>query len=243
MHRAALWLLDLGAVCCFLLLVALLAGCNRSQPQVIADTRAAALAAGAMPDGPARQALYEAIGRSVVAMTDDLPGLPAPTWTPEEIKVDPGAFIDATADSVAEPPPHEPIAPPVPPAPGMRDRLAEEGERLIAWGKWAAIAGGALSLLGWAYGLFGWTFLGWVGRLILSPLLSPIFRLAASLGTASVGLGAAMVWLAANWWIFLGAVLAIGTGIAIYHHRDIAKAWDRTRAAWTRFRTPAKPKV
>lgn len=50
-----------------------LVGCGaRSQLQVIADTGAAAKAATTMPDGPARAALFEAIGRSVVAAQERL---------------------------------------------------------------------------------------------------------------------------------------------------------------------------
>jgi hypothetical protein len=39
-----------------------------------------------MPDGPARAALYEAIGRSVLAMTADLPGMPSSTGFPSSFR-------------------------------------------------------------------------------------------------------------------------------------------------------------
>lgn len=231
-----------------LLLVLLLTGCGaRSQLQVVADTRAAAQAAAAMPDGPARARLYEAIGRSVVAMTEDLPGLPAPTWTPQEIAAEPETFIEATAETAANPPKHEPLPVDEHREPSLRDRLADDGNRLIGWGKWAAIGGLVLSLLGMAYGAFGWTFLGWIGRLLIAPFLAPVFRLVASLGCGMVGVGASMVWLAANLWWFLGSLAVIGAGVAAYHHRDIAAAWDRLRAGlarlWARFRPTPKPKV
>ena len=72
-----------------LLLAILLAvaGCGtpRAQLQLIADTRAAAIAAPQMADAASRAAVYEAVGRSVVAATEHLDGLPAPTWAPAVI--------------------------------------------------------------------------------------------------------------------------------------------------------------
>lgn len=223
------------------IVIALLSGCGyRSQLQVIADTRAAAQAAAAMPDVPARARLYEAIGRSVVAMTENLPGLPEPTWTPEEIAAEPDSFIEETTNTAAEPPKHEPVAPPEPPRPGPADILREIGEQALRWGTWAALAGIVALLL---------RFVPWwgVGAFFSWGPLATIAGLSASLGSFATITGSAAMWLADYLWIVVLSVAVSGVGVAVFHLPRFKPLRDRLTAAprrlWSRFRSSPKPKV
>lgn len=207
-----------------LAIVILLSGCgSRSQLQVAADTRAAAQAAAATPDGPARARLYEAIGRSVVAMTEDVPGLPEPTWTPDQIKADPEPFIEATAKTVANPPKHE-AKPLDPPSPGPADILREIGEQALRWGTWAALAGIVALLL---------RFVPWwsVGAFFSWGPLATISGLSASLGSFATITGSAAMWLADYLWVVVLAVVVSGVGVAIFHLPRFKPLRDRLTAA------------
>lgn len=201
------------------LLCCMLAGCGaRPQRQVIADTRAASRAAASMPDGPARAALYEAIGRSVLALTDNLPGLPSPTWSPAEIAADPEEFIEATAESAAKPPAYE--APPNtgPPRPGPSDILREIGNTMLRLGAWVGGIGSIVLLI---------AALGLGGSLLALPFVLPVVRLAASLGTASVVVGAAMSWLAAYLWAVVLVCVLAAAGVAWFHRKGLIRAWRK----------------
>ena len=205
--------------------IACASGCGaRTQRQVTADTRAAAQAAATMPDGPARAALYEAIGRSVLALTDNLPGLPSPTWSPAEIAADPEEFIEATSESAAKPPAYE--APPNtgPPRPGPADILREIGEQALRWGTWAALAGIVALLL---------RFVPWwgIGAVFSWGPLATLAGLSASLGSFATITGSAAMWLADYLWIVVLAVVVSGVGVAIFHLPRFKPLRDRLTAA------------
>lgn len=203
------------------LVVLVIAGCGaRTQRQVTADTRSAAQAAASMPDGPARSALYEAIGRSVLAATDNLPGLPSPSWSPAEIAAEPSPFIKATAESVAHPPAYE--APPStgPPRPGPADILREIGAKALACGAWCALAGIVALLL---------RFVPWwgIGAVFSWGPLATLAGLSASLGSFATVAGSAAMWLASYLWVVVLVCVIAAAGVAWFHRKDLARVWRK----------------
>jgi hypothetical protein len=200
----------------------LLTGCgSRAWVQVAADARAISLAMSQTSDAAARAKLAAALGANVLAMTEPITDLPAPTWTPTELCADPDLPAKATAASLETPPRYE--APP-PPPPSPADRLRKLGDHVLWWGGLAAAIGAALLAVGF---LARWVPMGWIGWLLTSPIVSPIARLAASLGSASVVIGAAMSWLADWLWaIVLAGVVGLAI-VAIVHRNDIRKAWRK----------------
>jgi hypothetical protein len=208
-----------------LLAVLALASCgDRAWPQRAADLRAAALAAGQAKDATTCDRILRALAADVVALTATMPGLPAPTWTPDEITADPEPYAASTADPA---PAYQPPAPPKPPGPSPAERLRQLGDRVLVWGGIAAAIGAALLLVGVA-GRF--LPLGWVGSLVASPVVAPLARLAASLGGASVAIGAAMSWLAD--WLWLVVLVGVLTGVVVawFHRRGLAAAWRKILA-------------
>lgn len=215
MIRAGIVLVTLG-------IVLLMLGCgDRAWPQRAADLRAAAQAAGQATDPTTCDRILRALAADVLALTASMPDLPAPTWTPAEIAVDPEPYAAAATEPA---PAYQPPAPPKQPGPTPAERLRQLGDRILVWGGIAAAVGAALLLVCVA-GRF--LPLGWVGSLLASPVVAPLARAAASLGGASVAIGAAMSWMA-DWLWLVVLVCFLAAGVVIYvHRRAIAAAWRR----------------
>jgi len=215
----------LGVVLVTLGIVLLPLGCKgRYWSQRAADIRAAAQAAGQAQDQTTCDRILRALAADVLALTASMPGLPASTWTPAEIAADPEPYASATADPA---PAYQPPAPPKPPGPSPAERLRQLGDRILVWGGIAAAVGAALLLVG-AAGRF--LPLGWVGSLIASPVVSPLARLAASLGGASVAIGAAMSWLADWLWLVVLVCAMASAVVAWVHRRGLISAWRKVAA-------------
>lgn len=201
-----------------LLAVVSLAGCeSRTYLGAIADARAGAQAATAA-DAKARSAILESVGRRVLALTDGIPDLPAPTQTPAEIAANP-------ADYCATTPPAPAYEAPPPPPPSIWQRFRSLGDRMITWGGIACAVGSVLLLVGWGASWLGWA--GPVWSILGSPLVSGLARLAASLGGTSAILGTWVAWAADCWWaILIAGALTIAI-IGIAHRKGLAKIWQR----------------
>src|SRR6185369_16935737 len=211
-----------------------LTGCGpRKWAQDAADANAGAEAFQSADQPGADPAKLLEIARGVVAhvrsVLANLPSLPKPTHSPAQIQADPAAYHTAGVEAQEKPAPYAAPPPPAPADPTFADRLRAWGDRFAHWGLMVGGIGGALSLLGWVYGLFGWTFLGWVGRLLFAPFLTPVFRLAASLGGASAAIGAALLWLADWWWAIVLVAVAVGVAVALFHLKDLRRIGERVR--------------
>lgn len=195
-----------------LLIIALLclSACSRSQLEVAADTRAGAVAYQAETDPAKRAVIADGIAAGVIATTENLPGLPEPEMTPDEIRSDPSSYRDDMMDAKEDPPAYEP------PPSGERpaDQLTDIGNTMTFWGGWA----GALSVLLLLVGLTPW------GAWLRFPAILGIIRLGASLGTGSAIIGSGMVWLAPYWW---AVVALVALGIGFYHRKGLMKYWNK----------------
>jgi hypothetical protein len=211
-----------------LLCVLLMSSCDRTSPETLADARAGAIAYQQEGDHGKRDAIGRGMAGHVLAATEGAP-LPQPAKTPDEIRADPADYANAGDAVHAKPPVYEPPAPPPKPGPSPADQLRELGRHVLWWGGIAAAVG--LALVG--VGLAGrFLPLGWVANLVAGPIVAPLARVAASLGSASVVIGAAMSWLAAWLWAVVLAVVLVAAGLAWWHRKDLAAAWRRaaTRA-------------
>lgn len=196
-----------------LLVIALLclSACSRSQLEVAADTRAGAIAYQAETDPAKRAVIADGIAAGVIATTENLPGLPDPEMTPDEIRSDPEVYRDDMLDQQEDPPEYEP--PPVGDRPA--DVLTEVGNTMTFWGAWVGGIAALLLVVG-AVGLGG--------AVLASPMVISIIRVAASMGTGSAIVGSGMVWLAPYWW---AVVALVALGIGFYHRKGLMKYWNK----------------
>lgn len=222
LDRHAGRILGIALVLMALLAVLLLAGCaSRSYLEAISDARSGVQAAQQTPDAAARERLYDAVGRRILALTDAIPSLPAPLHSPAEIVAAPDAYCEAAAPAPAY------QAPP-PPPPSPWERFRHLGDTMIRWGSILFACAGTLALVGWIAGRLGWAGIIW--SIVGSPVTSGIARLAASLGGGSALLGTGVVWATTYWWaIVLAALLALAWA-AITHRKDLARMLARFKA-------------
>ncbi len=204
--------------------ILMLGGCDggtRKWTQTASDTRAACQAAPQISDPAARLALYDAIGRNVLALTDGLP-LPKPTQTPERIVANQAPFTAAAAQPVAkmEQAKTEPMFDTLAP-------LRADCRRAIEWGAIIGVLGTIL----WGVSLFidPATIAGGVAGWALGKILglSFIWRIAASAGGVAVVVGAAGLWTLNHPWVIVGAIVCGLAWVGLVHHRDVAAAWHR----------------
>jgi hypothetical protein len=171
----------------------------------------------------AKAQVADGMAAHVLAATDGAP-LPPPAMTPAEIKADPAAYAKAGDKIQADPPPYEPPVEPEP-KPDPSAWLRELGGQVLWWGGICAAVGLALVGVGIA-GRF--LPLGWIAQLVAGPIIAPVARVAASLGSCSIVVGAAMTWLAAWLWAVVLACVLAAAGWAWWHRKDLAAAWRRT---------------
>lgn len=219
---------------CALLLAGLLllVGCGRRQAQDLADAKAGAMAYQQEPDQERRAQIATGVTGHILAGLDQYPMLPPPTLTPTQIRSDPLAYAVAGEQAQADPQPYRPEdhPAPVPPTPGPIDRLAAYGDLLLRWGMIVGGIAGALVLglaLAKTLGIGAGT---WLLRLLLSPVIAPVLRLAALWGTGAAVVGAALTWLAAWWWAVLLVAVVVGVVVAWVHWHDIRAWWRRRKA-------------
>jgi hypothetical protein len=212
------------------LAIALLSGCDRSQVQDLSDAKAGAQAYLREPDPERRTQIAEGVMAHLLAGLEQYPLLPLPTRSPAQIRADPAAYRAAGEAAQADPQPYRAEDHPTsePTKPGPFERLAGVGESLLRWGLPIGALAASLLLGLWVAKTFGIGAGTWLLRLLLSPLVTPLLRLAALWGTASAALGAALTWLAAWWWAVVAVVLLVGGVLAWVHWRDL-RAWWRGR--------------
>jgi hypothetical protein len=224
--RYFLRMLALSGTVCIGALLLMLGGCDKqarvkSWTQSASDTRAAVQAAEQTPDPAARLRLYEAIGRSVLILTDELPmALPKPTQTPEQIVANPAPFIASVAVPVAKLEQPKPAVDTLAP-------LKDDARLAIRIGAWVGLIGSIL----WVASLFidvaslapGWygTALRWFAK------LGFVWRIAASVGGVAVVVGACVLWALNHPWVIAGAIACGLAWVALIHHKDVAAGWHR----------------
>ncbi len=221
--RRFLHLLAIGGTFCLGCLLLMLGGCDeaRAHAQATADTRAAVQAAQQTPDAAARLRLYDAIGRNIVALTDDLP-LPPPTQTPAEIVADPSAFIAAAEKPVAKPE--------LPKVDQTKTATIDPVSWVLTHAgtlfMWAGL--GVLGLLGLVLAacLIPWFGIGAALMAILKPWSEYLIETAIG-AVAAIAVGYALRWLGSHAWI----VYATGGAIALVYlirHRSLwLPLWGR----------------
>lgn len=228
--RHFLRLLALSGTVCLGCLLLMFGGCDkqaRKQIQCVSDARAGAQAIKAIPaDQPIPVDLARGLADNVLAATEHLPDLPAPTMTPLEIGKDPAAYAKTAAISAASPPPY--VAPKATaPAVDTLAPLKDDCRLAIEWGAIIGVLGTIL----WGASLFidpaaiAGGVAGWVLGKVLG--LSFIWRLAASAGGVAVVVGAAGLWALDHPWVIVGAIAAALAWVGLVHHKDMGAAWHR----------------
>lgn len=187
----------------------LLTGCNRTQMQVIADARADARAlqspraADLTPEQ--RDLIAHALADNVLAATADLPGIPAPAMTSDEVLASPYKAGKAAHAAAANPPDNSLAVPGRAPIP---DPLGNIFATIGAWEVRIGVV--AVSAAALAIGLSFWP--------MVSAFLAPfrwLYEDALVVGSLLVVTGAGILWVGRHTWIvyallsFLVAVIAI----------------------------------
>jgi hypothetical protein len=203
-----------------------LSGCgDRSQLQVISDTRAGAQAYQKAKTPDQRAKIADGVMAGTLAATDHM-DLLSPTWTPDQILADPAPFLAAANASAADPPPY--VAPQIdPPGPSPADILRGIGAKALHWGAWAALAGIVALLL---------RFVPWlsIGAIFAWGPLSTVAGLAASIGSFATVVGSAAMWLADWLWLVVLIAVAAAVIVALFHWPQIRRAWAKARAHITK---------
>lgn len=214
-----------------------LCGCGQSQRQVISNARAGAQAYLKATDPGVKAKIAEGLAKNVIAATADIPNLPEPKMTPDEVIADPDEYCDYALEAYEGPPKFDLVAPKPTPSPWTFFEML--GNETMEWGSIIAIVGLVVMLLGWCVGKFGWG--GLLFKLIASPLIAPIARVAAALGGLASAVGAAILWLMTYWWVAALLLLAGLGWFAIVHHKDVARCiewiksmWHKIKAFWHR---------
>jgi hypothetical protein len=190
---------------------------------MLADARAGSQAYQAEVD-PAKQAVIATgLASTVIAATANVPSLPPPAMTAQQIQADPAAYAKSGEKAQANPPPYVPDDQPAP-RPGPADILRDIGEQALRWGTWAAIAGIVALLL---------RFVPWwgIGAIFSWGPLSTIAGLSASLGSAATVTGTAAMWLSGYLWLVVAAVALSAVGVAIFHLPALRPLRDRIAGA------------
>lgn len=208
-----------------ILCMLVLAACDRTQVQDLADAKAGAMAYQQESDPAKRALIADGVIARLLAGLEQYPLLPKPSSTPAQIRADPTAYAASGAQAQADPQPYVPEhhKQPEPKSPGFWERLRKSGAWLMDSGMLIGAVCGVIWLMFAVAGWLKWAPAGMLWR-VASAVFPPIARIGTLWGGASAALGGALTWLADFWWAVALIALATG-GVVLWDHWRQVKAW------------------